>query len=78
MAKRPGTPLSNGSIVVGVLGPYFFWAKLRFLIGHLCTGVFQRCTSVFVLNFHLKTKVVAITYRVVDKNSTRVLCFCQK
>ncbi len=40
--------------------------------GHLCTGIFQHHTSVFVLNFQLKTKVVVVTYRIIDANKMAV------
>eukprot|EP00466_Bigelowiella_natans_P017963 jgi/Bigna1/88324/estExt_fgenesh1_pg.C_300156 len=40
--------------------------------GHLCSGVFQQNTKVYVLNFHLKTSTVVITYRILDKNKMAV------
>uniref|UniRef100_A0A6U2XJE1 Uncharacterized protein n=2 Tax=Lotharella globosa TaxID=91324 RepID=A0A6U2XJE1_9EUKA len=40
--------------------------------GHLCNGVFQQNTKVYVLNFHLKTSTVVITYRILNKNSMAV------
>mmetsp|Transcript_3312 Transcript_3312/g.4807 ORF Transcript_3312/g.4807 Transcript_3312/m.4807 type:complete len:173 (+) Transcript_3312:26-544(+) len=40
--------------------------------GHRCSGVFQQNTKVFVLNFHLKTSTVVITYRILDKNKMAV------
>jgi hypothetical protein len=39
------------------------------LAGHACTGVYQPVTAATVLNFHLKSSTVVITYRVQDQNS---------
>ena len=40
------------------------------LSGHACRGIYQPITSATVLNFHLKTSSVVITYRILDQNST--------
>jgi hypothetical protein len=40
--------------------------------GHPCVGTYQPITSATVLNFHLKSSTVVITYRILDQHTMAV------